>query len=136
MKEARLIRTVRFRASHHYGRSDWSEEENRRRFGDQTEPHEHPWTVEVHVAGPLDADTGFVADLGSLDAVLEEVTAGWDGGDLNALVPEVAEGAMQPSTEALARWLFGALESAVEPPARLQRVRVAESAELASEFPA
>ena len=122
MSEARLIRRTRFRAVHHYSRSDWSQVENRRVFGAQVEPHEHEWLVEVHVVGPLDEETGFATDLGALDGALRAALAGWDGGDLNALIPEVATGQMQPSTEGLARWLHGRLGGAVSYPARVVEV--------------
>jgi 6-pyruvoyltetrahydropterin/6-carboxytetrahydropterin synthase len=134
--EARLIRTHRFRARHHYRRAEWSEEENRRAFGTQVDPHEHVWSVEVHVAGPLDPLTGWAVDLTALDASLAELTRGWDGGDLNVLVPAVADGDMMPSSESLARWLHVALSGRVAAPARVVRVRVGESTELAAEYPA
>jgi 6-pyruvoyl-tetrahydropterin synthase len=133
--EARLIRTVRFRASHHYRRAGWSEEENRRVFGLQAEPHAHAWRVEAHVAGPVDPGTGWCVDLAALDGALGEAMAGWDGGDLNALIPEVACGDMTPSTENLARWLHARLAGALAAPARVVEVRVFESDELGSAWP-
>lgn len=136
MTEARLVRRVRFRAVHRYGWPDRSEAENRRVFGAQAEPHAHDWTVEVQVVGPLDVDTGFVMDLEALDRTLGEVIGGWDGGDLNELVPPVRAGHLQPSTEALARWLYGELAERLPGPARLDRVRVFESPELGAEYPA
>jgi 6-pyruvoyl-tetrahydropterin synthase len=134
--EARLIRTVRFRAAHHYRRASWSDGENRRVFGPQAEPHAHDWRVEVHVAGPVDPATGWCVDLAALDALLAAATAGWDGGDLNVLVPEVARGEITPSTENLARWLHGRLAGALRAPARLVEVRVFESDGLGSTWPA
>lgn len=134
--DARLVRRYGFRASHHYGYADLSEEENRRRFGDQALPHVHDWTVEVEVVGPVDGHTGFIVDLGALDDAVRAVVGHWEGGDLNRLVPEVREGRLQPSTEALARWLHGRLRPAVPAPARLDRVRVFESSDLGSQFPA
>lgn len=136
MDEARLIRTVHFSATHHYRRGDWSEEENRRAFGPQMEPHAHDWRVEIHVVGPIDEATGWAADLVALDRALEALTAGWDGGNLNLLVPPVRDGVMTPSTENLARWIFGALTEGVAAPARLAQVRVFESADLGSAYPA
>jgi len=136
MAEARLIRRVRFRASHHYRRSDWSDEENRRVFGAQTDPHEHDWTVEVHVVGPIDEETGFVTDLAPLDMAIRAVLGGWDGGDLNDLIPGVREGRMLPSTEAIARWLFERLEADLEVPVPVATVRVFESPELGGQYPA
>lgn len=136
MDEVRVIRTLRFRARHNYGRREWSDAENRRAFGPQADPHEHDWSVEIHVVGVVDPRTGWAVDLAALDGVVAELTRGWDGGDLNVLVAPVAAGRMQPSTEELARWIHGELAATVEAPARVARVRVAESAELASEYPA
>jgi len=136
MDEARLIRTVRLRAVHRYWRPAWSDEENRRVFGDQAASHPHDWRVEVHVAGPVDPRTGWCVELGALDRAVAEATRGWDGGDLNALVPEVARGEMTPSTENLARWLHARIAPGVPAPARLVEVRVFESGELGSAWPA
>lgn len=134
--DSRLIRTVRFRASHHYRWPEWSDDENRRVFGEQARPHAHDWRVEVHVAGPVDPRTGWCVDLGALDTRLGEVMAGWDGGDLNALVPEVARGEMTPSTENLARWLHHSLAGEWAAPPRIVEVRVFESEGLGSVWPA
>lgn len=136
MDAVRVIRTVRFRARHHYRNPVWSDEENVRVFGEQTHPHEHHWMVEVHVVGPVAEDTGWAVNLVALDGLLADVTKGWSGGDLNVLVPEVAGGEILPSTECLARWLFRTLGPRVPPPAKLERVRVVESSELAAEYPA
>jgi len=136
MPRARLIRRVRFRAAHRYWRAEWSEAENRRAFGAQSDAHEHDWVVEVHVSGPVDARTGWATDLESLDAALADLAGGWHGGDLNTLVPSVADGTMTPSTENLARWLFEALEGRVVEPARVVEVRVFESPDLGSAYPA
>lgn len=136
MSEARVIRRFRFRATHRYGRAAWSEDENRHAFGDQTEPHAHDWTLELHIVGPVDPLTGFLVDLGALDEAACKLVTGWDGGDLNELVPPVREGRIQPTTEALARWIFQTLEREIQGEARLDRVRVFESPELGAEYPA
>ena len=136
MDEARLIRTVRFRAVHHYRRSEWSDDENGRVFGAQAQPHAHDWRVEVHVAGPVDPDTGWCVDVDALDAHLGALLEGWHGGDLNALIPEVAAGRMTPSTENLARWIHERLVVRLKPPVRLVEVRVFESDDLGSAWPA
>lgn len=136
LHETRLIRVVTFRAMHRYERAEWSEEENRRVFGAQVEPHVHDWRVEAHVIGPIDPTTGWAADLAAVDGALAAVVGGWDGGDLNVLVPPVAAGEATPSTENLARWLFEEVRGRVPAPARLVQVRVFESAELGSAYPA
>ena len=136
MNEARVIRRRSFRARHHYARPEWSDERNRAAFGDQTKSHEHDWLLEVRVTGPVDEDTGFSIDLDGLDTMLDELTGEWDGGDLTQLIPEVAAGAILPTTEALARWVFERLGPRISAPTRLERVAVFESQELGSEYPA
>jgi len=133
--EAALERTLRVRATHHYQRSDWSAERNRDVFGPVAEPHGHDYTVTVTVRGSIDAH-GFLVDLPALDRLLGEEIGPLDGGDLNELVPEVRAGRLQPTTEALARWLWERLEGRIPGSARLVRVRVAEGPELAAEYPA
>ncbi len=135
MDEALLVRSVTFRASHHYRRASWSPAENQRVFGSQTEPHDHEWRMEVEVAGPIRAETGWVVNLGSLDDAIASVTTALDGADLNTAIPEVGTGEIMPSTEALARWLFLRLKPAVPSPARLARIRLFESPDLGAAYP-
>ena len=98
------------------------------------EPHEHHFRIEITVSGPLDPGTGFVTDLEALDRLIEARLLGpLADSDLNRAIPAVAEGRMQPSTEALADWVFRRLADEVEAPARLERVRVWESDSLGGE---
>lgn len=136
MEQARLVRTVRFRACHRYHNPTWTAAENARVFGPQGTSHEHDWRIAVHVSGPLDAATGWCCDLGRLDGALDGLFAGWDGGDLNELIAEVGSGAMRPSTEELARWIYTRLRGDVPPPAALVQVEVHEGDTLGSVFPA
>ena len=136
MEHARLVRTARFRARHHYHNPTWTAADNARVFGPQGASHEHDWRVVVHVSGPVDPATGWCCDLGRLDAALDSLLAGWDGGDLNALIPEVEAGALRPSTEGLARWMYTHLQGDILPPAVLVQVEVHESDTLGSVYPA
>lgn len=135
MEQARLVRTVRFRARHHYHNPAWTAGENARVFGSQGTPHEHDWRVVVHVAGPIDRATGWCCDLGLLDGALDGLLRGWDGGDLNAVIPEVAAGVLRPSTENLARWVYMGLRDSVHEPATLLQVEVHESETLGAVYP-
>ncbi|MCA9737403.1 MAG: 6-carboxytetrahydropterin synthase [Gemmatimonadota bacterium] len=129
-----LTRTVRFRAEHHYHRADWSSERNREAFGDTAVPHTHLFEVAVSVSGPVDPETGFLVDLGALDALLErEVRAPLAEQSLNEAVPSFRHGRLQPSTEALAQVLWERLDGSIPLPARLERVVVRESDSLESE---
>lgn len=130
------MRDVRFRAMHHYAVHGGSPRESEVVFGAQAHPHWHDWRVRFEISGPIDPATGWVVDLGGFDEACGRVMAGWDGGDLNACVPEVRSGTMQPSTEALAGWLYGRVAPEVPAPSRLVRVQVWESPELGAGYPA
>lgn len=135
MAHAVLERTVTFHATHHYWHPQWSEERNRAVFGELAAPHGHLYRATVRVAGPLEPVTGFAVDLPALDAALEEILGPLRNADLNQAVPDFASGERLPSCENLARWIFGGLGAVLTPPARLLSVRVAESEDLAAEYP-
>jgi 6-pyruvoyltetrahydropterin/6-carboxytetrahydropterin synthase len=135
LAEAVLERTLRVHAVHHYARPGRSPEQNRAEFGAVADPHAHDYVVTITVRGTVD-DDGFVVDLIALDRLLAEHVAVLDGGDLNQTIPDVAAGRLQPSTEVIARWLWERLDGRIPGAARLVRVRVAEGAELAAEYPA
>jgi 6-pyruvoyltetrahydropterin/6-carboxytetrahydropterin synthase len=131
---ARLIRSYAFRATHHYGRPEWDDARNLEVFGQQVEPHEHEWRVEIVLAGPIDPTTGWLVDLRVVDTALKGLLGPWDGADLNVEIPEVASGELQPSTENLARWVFTHLVPLLPAGTRLLEVRVFESSDLGSSY--
>ena len=103
-----LTRVVRFPASHRLYRPDWSEEDNRRQFGDVAEYHDHEYTCAATVSGTLDPVTGMVVDLGLLDRILlDEVVTPLAGRRINTALPHFTGGRPLPTCEALASYLFG-----------------------------
>lgn len=134
MPEVALIRVVRIRAHHRYWRADWSSERNIEVFGSLTESHPHDYRIEVAVGGEPDPNTGLLIDLGVFDALLAEVLAPFREGDLNQSIPEVREGRILPSTEALANWLWSRAAAVLPAGIVLRRVAVWESEELGSEI--
>lgn len=136
MEQAALERTFDFQAVHHYRDPRRSDEENRAAFGELAAPHPHPYRVTVRVAGPMDPFTGFCVNLEALEAAVENLLDPLRDGDLNAAIPEFRRGELLPSCENLARWLFRRLEGAVPGPTTIRAVRVAESREIAAEYPA
>lgn len=133
----RLERRYRFSSSHLYRRPEWSEEENRARFGKcaNLPGHGHNYRLYVTVAGEPDPKTGFVADLGALDAlVTETVVERLDHQHLNAAIPEFAEGGRIPSSESLVVWIRERLEPALPERVALVKLRLEEDEDLAAEW--
>lgn len=130
--KVRLERRFRFSASHLYRRPDWSEEENRARFGKcaNLPGHGHNYRLFVTVEGEIDPATGFVIDLGTLDSlVTARVVDRLDHQHLNAALPEFGEGGKIPSSENLVLWI---LEQLSDLP--LVKIRLEEDEDLAAEW--
>ena len=125
-----LTRKAEFSSAHYYWIDAWSEDENVRRFGKcaNRNGHGHNYTLEVTVAGEVDATSGFVVDLKELKEILErEVVSVYDHRHLNLEVSEFKT--MVPTTENIAIAIWRRLEGKI-PGAKLHRVRVYEMPEL------
>lgn len=130
MPGATLRRSLSFRARHHYARPGWDAVQNRAVFGNLAEPHEHDYRLTVWISGPMEAETGFVVSLADLDRALSEIVDPLRDGDLNALVPPVAQGRTLASCEALAHWFRSGIAEALPEGVELVRVTLDESEDL------
>jgi len=134
-----LQRRYRFSASHLYRRPEWSEAENRARFGKcaNLPGHGHNYRLYVSVTGEVDPRTGFVVDLGRLDALVQEhVVERLDHQHLNAALAEFGDGGAIPSSENLVLWIHGQLTDRLPPGSHLDKLRLEEDEDLAAEWTA
>ena len=132
-----LTRRIAFAAAHRYRVAAWSDERNAATFGLCARPnyHGHSYVCDVTVTGTLDQVTGFVVDLGVLDAALQrEVRDRFDHANINLDVPEFADGSMIPSGENLARFIAERVQAAIGGSAVVTRVTVAEDATLSATY--
>ena len=128
-----LTRRYRFAASHRLHSPALSERENERLYGKCNSPygHGHNYAVEVTITGPLDADTGMIANLGELDPFVERhVIEPFDHTYLNEDVAEFRS--VVPTTENVCREIFRRLREF--PSARLERVRIEETSKNIFEY--
>ena len=124
-----LTRRTTFAAAHRYRIPTWGDDENARVFGACARPnyHGHGYTCDVTVRGEVDPVTGFLVDLGVLDAVLRrEVHDRFDHANINLDVPEFADGRLVPTGENLARFICERVQAALPPSVRITRVTIAE----------
>lgn len=132
-----LERRYRFSASHLYRRPDWTEEENRARFGKcaNLPGHGHNYRLFVTVRGEVDDATGFIVDLGALDALVSaRILEPLDHQHLNAAIPQFADGGSIPSSENLVRWIHARLQDALPGGVELAKLRLEEDEDLAAEW--
>jgi 6-pyruvoyltetrahydropterin/6-carboxytetrahydropterin synthase len=130
-----LSRRYHFAASHRLHTAKLSEEENKRVYGKCSNPygHGHNYVLEVTVTGPVDPETGMIANLVELDPfVKREVIEPFDQKFLNEEVAEFRE--QVATTENVCREIFRRLKSF--PLARLERVRVEETSKNSFEIEA
>jgi|ERR1051326_4761360 6-pyruvoyltetrahydropterin/6-carboxytetrahydropterin synthase len=116
-----VTRRVHFNAAHRLHNERLSEAENARLFGpcNNANFHGHNYELDVSVEGPVDPQTGYVANLAEIKRIVEErVTSRLDHRNLNLDVPEL-EGVI-PTTENLAMTIWRLLDGRL--PGRLKRV--------------
>lgn len=121
-----ITRRYRFAASHRLQTTRLSEDENRRVYGKCANPHGHGhnYVVEITLVGPVNPQTGMIANLAQLDAFVgENVVEPFDHRYLNEEVAEFRE--VVPTTENLCREIFRRLVRF--PQAAVERVRVEET---------
>ncbi len=132
-----LTRRATFSASHYYWNDGWSAEKNEQVFGrcSNRNGHGHNYTLEVTVAGDPDPVTGFVVDLKWLKDVIEEkIMTAWDHRHLNLEAPDFAT--VVPTSENIAIAAWRRMKPAIDAAggARLDRIRVYETAEIFAEY--
>ena len=126
MARAYFGRRYMLSASHRLHADSLSAEENRSTFGKCNNPHGHGhnYIVEVLVGGEVDAETGMVVNMATLDEMVQTaVIARFDHTNLNCdplFVNQV------PTTENLTKAVFDVLKDAL-PAGELEYVRVEET---------
>jgi 6-pyruvoyltetrahydropterin/6-carboxytetrahydropterin synthase len=126
MKTAHFGRRYILSASHRLHSDALSDEANRTTYGKCNNPHGHGhnYVVEVLVGGQVDADTGMVVNMATLDEVMQtSILQRFDHANLNfdpLFVNQV------PTTENLCRAVYKVLKDAL-PTGELEYVRVEET---------
>ena len=126
MQNAYFGRRYTLSASHRLHSDALSVAENRETYGKCNNPHGHGhnYVVEVLVGGPVDANTGMVVNMATLDEVVQtSVLERFDHTNLN-LDPLFVN--QVPTTENLCRAVYKQLKAAL-PTAELEYVRVEET---------
>lgn len=125
--EILLTRVYEFAAAHRLNTSQLSTEDNVGLYGkcNHVHGHGHNYVLEVTVAGQPDPTSGFICDLGEIDAAVEaEILDRYDHRNLDLDVPELAGKVTTSENVSLA--IFDRLKT--KTPARLARVRLWETA--------
>jgi len=121
MPTVAVTRRVHFCAAHRLHNPDLSDDENRRIFGLCNSPnyHGHNYELDVSVEGEIDPKSGYVADLGEVKRIVEDlVLQHLDHKNLSVDVPAFRN--LNPSTENLVVVIWRMLEGRL--PGKLKRL--------------
>ena len=123
----KLTRVYEFAASHRLDAPGLSEEKNIELFGkcNNVAGHGHNYILEVSVSGEPNPVTGMIADLESIDRIVEsEVVDRYDHKHLNIDISEFQ--GLNPTTEVVTHMIWKRLDGKL--PAKLDKVLVRETA--------
>jgi 6-pyruvoyltetrahydropterin/6-carboxytetrahydropterin synthase len=127
MPRATVVRRAHFNAAHRLHNPGQSDEWNRRTFGpcNNANFHGHNYDVDICVEGEIDADSGYVIDVGVIKQLFDEhVHAHLDHRNLNLDVPWFAT--RLASTENVARYIWEQLAPRI-PRGQLACIRLWET---------
>jgi len=121
MARATVTRRVHFNAAHRLHSPELSDADNARTFGPCNNPnyHGHNYELDVSVSGKIDPVTGYVADLGKVRQIVEEIVLSkFDHKNLNLDVAEFSN--LNPTTENIVVTIWKLLEGKL--PGALERL--------------
>lgn len=107
----KVCRRSRFNSAHRLLNKNWDDSKNRAVFGKCNSPnyHGHNYVLETWLEGEIDPETGYVIDLGVLQAIIdEEVVEPFDHKNLNLDCPEFFN--LNPTAENIAKVIFQKLK--------------------------
>ncbi len=122
-----VTRRLVFNAAHRVHNPAFSPEKNVALYGKCNNPHGHGhnYTLEVSVRGPVDAETGYVIDLGVLRDLVERLVVDQtDHHHFNHDVPYMQ--GINPTSENIVVAMWNALQPHVQP-GKLLRLRLIET---------
>lgn len=128
-----LTKKFKFSAAHRYHNPDWSEEVNLAAFGDDHRVHGHNYELEVSLTGPVDEETGFLADLGLLKSLVQErVLDLLDHSQIELDIPWFAD--RRPTSENIIRFIWEQMEPHMPPDVVLTRLKLYETPSIFAEY--
>ncbi len=128
-----LTKRFKFCAAHRYHNARWTEEQNMAVFGDDHRIHGHNYELEVSLTGSVDPDTGFLADLEAVKAMVQERAIDrLDHAHIEEDIPWFRD--RQPTSENMVVYIWEQLEPHVPDGVGLVRVRLYETPTIFTEY--
>ena len=127
-----LTKKYHFCASHKYGNDYWNEEKNYEVFGKDYNNHGHNYILEVSMTGPVNPETGWLADLQHVNKVVKSnVVNILDHSQIEQDIPWFK--GKQPSSEVLVVWIWQQIVKNLEG-AKLYKIRLVETPTIHTDY--
>lgn len=120
---ATVCRKAHFNAAHRLHNPKWTKEQNQKLFGkcNNLNYHGHNYNLIVKVAGKIDEETGYVADIKMLkDIINKNIIDRFDHRNLNMDVDDFKE--LNPTVENIAVVIWRILRTKINPTLKLKVV--------------
>ena len=128
-----LTKKFKFSAAHRYTNPHWSEDENVAVFGADHRIHGHNYELDVSLTGPVDPETGYLADLGTIHGVVtERVINRVDHAQIEADIPWFST--RQPTSENLVLYIWEQLATHLPEGVELVRIRLYETPTIYADY--
>ena len=128
-----LTKRFKFSAAHRYNNSHWSEEENLAVFGEDHRLHGHNYELDVSLSGPVDPETGYLADLKAVKTVVDQqVIATLDHAHIEAEIPWFS--GRQPTSENIVQYIWEQLVHHLPEGVHLVRIRLYETPTIYTDY--
>ena len=113
--EVTVSRKAHFNAAHRLHNKNWSDEKNQKIFGkcNYQNYHGHNYELIVSVTGKINAETGYVIDMGELKKIIKnEIEERLDHKNLNLDVPHFSN--IIPSAENICIYIYDIIRDNID----------------------
>ena len=128
-----ITKQFKFCAAHKYWNPNWDKDKNYAVFGDDVKVHGHNYVLDVTITGPVNKESGFIFDIQDLKNIVKNnVIKKLD----HSLIQEDVEWfeGKQPSTENLVLFIWENIESYINRPAKLYKIKLRETPTIFTEY--
>ena len=128
-----LTKQFKFCAAHKYWNPDWDEEKNLKIFEDDVRVHGHNYDLDITIKGEPDQESGFIINISDLKKIVKEkILDILDHSQIQEDIQWFSN--KQPSTENLVLFIWENIESYINRPAKLYKIKLRETPTIFTEY--
>ncbi len=128
-----LTKQYKFCAAHKYWNDNWSDQKNKKVFGEDIRIHGHNYILSITVKGTINDDSGFIVDIKELNKVVSKYII--DIFDHSQIEKDINWfKSRQPSTENMVVFMWNEIVDKIPSEAILYCIKLRETPTIFSEY--